>query len=85
MRVRTPRSFTVLGILVALAIACAVIDTADAQAPAPEAAAADGPQGDQLQLVSTGAGTFQKSLGYFFVALLASGALYAACRTSHRT
>ncbi len=87
MPARTPRRSTVLGILVGLAVAFSVIDTTDAQVPAPalEAAPADGPRGDQPQLVSTGTGTFQKSLGYFFVALLAGGSLYAVCRTSHRT
>ena len=97
MPARTPRRSTVLGLLVA---ALAVVLTprppqsvaadnswwslrplTSPRVPRP----ADGPRGDQPQLVSTGTGTFQKSLGYFFVALLAGGSLYAVCRTSHRT
>ena len=39
----------------------------------------------QPQVISTSGGTFQNSLGYLMVALLACGSLYAVCRTSHRT
>ena len=60
--------------------------TVAAQAPAaaPTTTGAAGGEG-QPQVVSTSGGTFQNSLGYLMVALLACGSLYAVCRTSHRT
>ena len=53
-------------------------------AQTPTAAGDAGGEG-QPQVVSTTGGTFQDSLGYLMVALLACGSLYAVCRTSHRT
>mgnify|MGYP006141847953 CR=1 FL=1 len=60
--------------------------TVGAQAPAaaPTTTGDAGGEG-QPQVVSTSGGTFQNSLGYLMVALLACGSLYAVCRTSHRT
>ncbi len=60
--------------------------TVDAQAPASApATTGDTGEADQPQMVSTSGGTFQNSLGYLMVALLAFGSLYAVCRTSNRT
>ncbi len=84
MRARTPCRPTVIGILLALVLVLGVIDSVDAQAPAPDTAAEATGDG-QPQLKSTGGGTFQKSIGYFMVALLVAGSLYAVCRTSRRT
>ncbi len=82
----TPRTIATLLLMLVMLLAPAPIDAqapvpGDAQSPAPTNAAS----GDQPQLVSTGASTFWNSFGYLLVTLLAGGALYAVCRSSHRT
>ena len=60
--------------------------TVGAQVPTAASTAPGDAGGEgQAQMVSNTGGTFQESLGYLMVALLACGSLYAVCRTSHCT
>ena len=70
--------------LVLILVTTPTIVAAQAPATAPTTVGDPGGEG-QPQVISTSGGTFQNSLGYLMVALLACGSLYAVCRTSHRT
>ena len=76
------RLLTITVVLILVATPATV--GAQTQTAASTAAGDTGGEG-QPQVVSTTGGTFQDSLGYLMVALLACGSLYAVCRTSHRT